>query len=108
MSGDAGFQQDGELPEMDYVKAELLMDRLENRNRGLLLFRRNAASELRIELLRHRWSQKYLDRIVEIFAKILKRSNEDQMVLEQILWIITNLASTSSILHLMLQKVGCF
>ena len=114
MSGDAGFpqhylrQQDGELPEMDYAKAEMLMDRMENRNRGLLILRRNAASELRMDLHRYRWSPNYQDRIIDIFVKVLKRPNDDQMVVEQILWIITNLASKPTILHLMLKKVGYF
>ena len=114
MSGDAGnphlhqHQNAGGLPEINYSRADILINYLTN-SRFDLRHRRFAAEELRI-LMTHRYcSPQYQEKITDVFVKVLKKSKEDQTIVEQILWNVTNLSCENvPMLHVMLQKVSFF
>uniref|UniRef100_A0AC34GXM5 Importin subunit alpha n=1 Tax=Panagrolaimus sp. ES5 TaxID=591445 RepID=A0AC34GXM5_9BILA len=81
------------------------LDFLKNNNVKHILFRRRAAEEIRMVLTAR--PTDFYDRckndIVEVFNKILKKPKEDMMVIEQILWTLTNLSHSSSpLIHDML------
>uniref|UniRef100_A0A914P5H8 Uncharacterized protein n=1 Tax=Panagrolaimus davidi TaxID=227884 RepID=A0A914P5H8_9BILA len=81
---------------------------LKNYNAEHILFRCRAAEEIRIVLnSRPNAYETFKDDIVDVFNKILKKPNEDVLVLEQILWAITNLShANSNLIHELLPTVS--
>lgn len=68
------------------------------------LVRRRAAEALRVAVTRH-YRQNLQNQIVEVVFKILRKTKEDQVVLEQILWAVTNLScETCPIVHALQAK----
>uniref|UniRef100_A0A914QJW0 Importin subunit alpha n=1 Tax=Panagrolaimus davidi TaxID=227884 RepID=A0A914QJW0_9BILA len=81
----------------DGTRLQNSLNFLKNYNVKHILFRRRAVEEIRIVLTsRPNAYEPFKDDIVHVFNKILKMPKEDILVLEQILWTITNLSHANS------------
>uniref|UniRef100_A0A914QMG8 Uncharacterized protein n=1 Tax=Panagrolaimus davidi TaxID=227884 RepID=A0A914QMG8_9BILA len=81
----------------DGTRLQNSLNFLKNYSVKHILFRRRAVEEIRIVLTsRPNAYEPFKDDIVDVFNKILKKPNEDILVLEQVLWTITNLSHANS------------
>uniref|UniRef100_A0AC35F7C1 Uncharacterized protein n=1 Tax=Panagrolaimus sp. PS1159 TaxID=55785 RepID=A0AC35F7C1_9BILA len=94
----------------DGTRLQNSLNFLMNYNVNHILFRRRAVEEIRIVLTsRPNAYEPFKDDLVDVFNKILKKPQEDALVLEQILWTITNLShANSQLIHDLLPTVSYF
>uniref|UniRef100_A0AC35GI81 Uncharacterized protein n=1 Tax=Panagrolaimus sp. PS1159 TaxID=55785 RepID=A0AC35GI81_9BILA len=96
--------------ETDRTRIQNSLNFLKNCNVNHILLRRRAVEEIRVVLTsRPNAYEPFKGDIVDVFNKILKKPKEDIVVLEQILWTITNLShANSKLVHELLPTVSCF